>query len=136
MPQRAFFGPPVPEPVAGGLHIGVAVVPARRGRLWLLYRRKGIFGGPNDAWYFPTDYFHYAESIEECVRRVTREQAGFAVRDFAVADAWSFVPGPRSDWHLGICCVAEVSGRANPGEGVEEIRTFRRLADLPKSLAW
>lgn len=135
MPARAFFGPPILAPVAGGLHIGAAVIPVKRGQLWMLFRRIGIFGGPNEAWYFPTDYFLFSESIEDCIRRVTREQSGFKVRSFVVADAWSFLPGPASDWHLGISCVAEVSGRASPGEGVEEVRAFR-LADLPKNLAW
>ncbi len=136
MHERAVFGPPVKEQVAGGLHIGASVITACRGRLLVLRRKKGLFGGPPNAWYFPTDYFRFAELISHCVRRLAHEQAGLGVRAFALVDAWSFVPGPYSDWHLGFCIVAEVTGKPRAGDGVEEIRTFtlRQLARQP--LAW
>lgn len=136
MRARAFFGPPVAQPVPGGLHVGAAVIPVERGRLWLLYRREGIFGGPENAWYFPTDYFHYAEPIKKCVHRVVSEQAGLKVRAFAVADAWSFVPGPDSDWHLGLWAVAEVAGRPRAGPGVEEVGAFKFSELKRQRLAW
>jgi ADP-ribose pyrophosphatase YjhB (NUDIX family) len=136
MPAQAFFGPPVPEPVPKGLRLGLTLIPVRRGRLWMCYRPEGLFGGPKEAWYFPTDYFQYGEPLKDAVRRVLREQAGFDVWSYFVMDAWSSIAKTNSNWDFGIVVEVEVKGRPHRGPGVRWVQPFELQRPWGRRVAW
>lgn len=142
--KEANFGPPVPNPVEGGTHITIEIV-LRKGHEYIALRRPGGIPGhelppraksyPAGLLYFCHDLIRYGESLEDCVRRIVRDQAGVHVTDMKILCMESSVQEKDGQWAIVPHIVAEIKDIPETSELVTEIVTFDKN-DIPKNLAW
>jgi len=133
MRVKAFFGAPVGELVKGGAHLANEVLMKRGDRVLLLRRPKGLFGANQNQWFFAHGEFLYGETLEECSKRLVKEQAGVEATDLRTVHSWIFMGSDH--WSVILVSLAEIQGEPRPDSEVSEWRFFG-LNDLPDMAYW
>jgi len=145
--KEANFGPPLENPVAGGTHITFEIVLKKGDKFIALRRHEAIPGHelppkaknhPQGLLYFCHNLIRYGESIEECVKRIVKEQAGISIKSFRIVNIDSFVQEKDDQWAFTPHVIAEVEKIPQPGKygnEVTEIITFDRNA-IPEDFGW
>jgi len=134
-PVKAFFGRPVKGYVRGGAHVGAEIILGRGESFLALRRPKGLYGGPENALYFPHGEFLFGEQPGDCVTRLVYTQTGMKVAGYRILDLWSWMADEKHHWHLVLVVLARVKGRPSLPAEVSELVLFT-LRDLPRDLAW
>ncbi len=145
--NEANFGPPITDQVEGGTHITFEIVLRLDGEFVALRRPDGIPGHheppeaeehPDGLLYFCHNLIRYGESLEECVSRIVRSQAGVAVDAVDVVDLESVVHENQDNWGIiphVIVDLSELPEAGLHGNQVTEIVTFTP-EDVPDDFAW
>lgn len=131
--MKAFFGSPVGEFVKGGAHLANEVIMKQGDKLLLLRRPKGLFNANRNDWFFAHGEFLYGETLEECARRLVREQAGLDIREVRIVHSWIFIDSEH--WFIVLVSMAEVYGEPRPDTEVAEWKFFT-IPELPSSTAY
>lgn len=109
------------------------VIMKRGDKLLLLRRPKGLFDANQNQWFFAHGEFLYGETLEECARRLVKEQAGLHARGARTVHSWISVDSDH--WFIILVSLVEVSGEPAPDAGVVECKFFN-LTDLPDMAYW
>ena len=142
--KEANFGPPVPEQIAGGTHITLEIILKKDDKCIALRRPKGIPEHqlpshaekyPLGLLYFCHNLIRYGESIEECVKRIVKEQADVAVKNYRVIDIDSMIQAKDNQWSFMSYIVAEVESIPAIHELVAEVILFDQES-IPNDFAW
>lgn len=132
--REANFGKPLKSEVKGGTHLTLEVVLERGRNIVALRRPHGLHDGPKNALYFPHGLMRFGETVEQCVERLVREQAGVGTVGAKVHSLDSWVD-ENQHWHLALNVVALIQEQPAPSQEVSEIIEFSR-AEIPEDLAW
>lgn len=140
--KEANFGKPLKNEVKGGAHVTLEIILKKDGKYVLLRRPKGIprhrnpgysRSYPNGFLYFCHDLIRYGESVEKCVRRIVRNQAGVGVKSLKIIYIESVVRG--DNWAIIPHVIAEISALPKKSRDVSEVVVFGRN-NVPEGLAW
>lgn len=142
--KEANFGPPIEEQMPGGMHLTFEIILKKDSKYIALRRPNGIpehelppqaSNHPSGLLYFCHNLIRYGESVEDCVQRIVRSQAGVDVKNLQVAyldssiqdkdDSWAFVP------HV----IAEVKEMPKVTNEVTEVIVFTKDS-IPDEFAW
>jgi len=142
--NEANFGPPVPRQVPGGVHITLEIVLKYRGKYIALRRPNGIpehelppqaKDYPQGLLYFCHNLIRYGESVEECVKRIVRAQAGVSVKDFRVAYIDSSVQKKDDQWAFMPHVIAELDEIPQTDSEITEVLVFNKNS-IPEDFGW
>ena len=139
--NEANFGPPVNQQVAGGLHITFEIILKFKNKFVALRRPNAIPGHherPNkngDFLYFCNDLIRYGESVEACVKRIVKEQAGVDVMSYKVFDIDSVVQEKDKQWAFTPHVLAELASLPKRGVYGNEVVQFTKR-DVPDDFGW
>ena len=141
---EANFGPPIEEQVPGGTHITFEVVLTMDGQYVALRRPRGIpdheipthaSKHPEGLCYFCHGLIRYGESVEACVSRLVREQAGVGVRSIRIIDIDSHVQEKDGQWAFNPIVLASLDALPSVSEEITEVVVFD-APTIPTDLAW
>jgi hypothetical protein len=103
MASRAVFGPPLDQPVRGGLHVSVHVVPVFEGRLVVFDIESHAARG---RW-LPWAVIDFGQNPYEAAATLADDWCGVTLADLSLVDVMSFaVDG--GGWELAIVFRAEL----------------------------
>jgi len=132
--KEANFGSPIEEEVEGGTHISFEIILKKEDTYIALRRPKGIpEHPPKPGLYFCHNLIRYGESMEECVKRIVKEQAGVEVQDFKLVYMDSDVKD--NNWALTPHIIAIVEEVPQKNSEVEEVVVFDKN-NIPEGFAW
>jgi hypothetical protein len=145
--NEANFGPPISKEVDGGTHITFDILLRKDGKYFAL-RRECIPGhevppeGKN-VLFLCHNLIRYGESVEDCVRRIVKEQSGVNILSYQVVDLRTVFmkeSGGKKirQWGIIPFVIAEVDATpetGNFGNEVVEVVAFTK-ADIPTDLAF
>lgn len=144
--NEANFGPPTPKQIDGGTHIAFEII-LKKDNKFIALRRQSIPGHepppnikeyPKGLLFFCHDLIKYGEFIEDCVKRIVREQAGIDVKSFRVVYIDSFVQDKDNTWafipHV-IVGVTEIPKIGTHGNEITEVVLFDKN-NPPNDFAW
>ena len=142
--KEANFGPPLEKEVKGGTHITFEII-LKSGEKYVALRRSNAIPGhelppkakdkPEGLLYFCHNLIRYGESIENCVKRIVRDQAGINVESFELVDLESEVQEKDSQWAITVYIIAEVDKIPEKSPEVPEIVTFDKES-IPDEFGW
>lgn len=136
--QEANFGKPLRYQVKGGTHITFELILKWRGRYIALRRPRGIPSHelppqanqyPKGLLYFCHNLIRFAESADQCVRRIIKAQAGVGVKSWRVVDIESHVQTKDDQWALMLYVIVELlkkPKRGNYGNAITEVVEFTK----------
>jgi len=144
--NEANFGPPIKKDIDGGTHITFEIL-LKKGNEYIALRRQSIPGHepppkaknhPQGLLYFCHNLIRYGESIEQCVKRIVKEQAGVNVKNLKVVDIDSSVQEKDSQWAFTPYVIAEVEEIPKPGKYGNEITEVVEFDknNVPNDFAW
>lgn len=144
--KEANFGPPIEKGVHGGTHITLEII-LKKGNQYIALRRQSIPGHeppphigkhPKGLLFFCHNLIRYGETIEQCVKRIAKEQAGVNVKNFRVVDIDSIIQEKDGQWAFIPHIIAEVEEIPKPGKygnEVNEVIIFDKQ-NIPEDFAW
>lgn len=142
--KEANFGPPIEKPVEGGTHITFEII-LKKGDKYIALRRQSIpeHEAPphiteQGLLFFCHNLIRYGESVEDCVKRIVKDQAGVNVTDFKVVDIDSAVQEKDKQWAFTPHVMAEVDEIPKPGmfgNEIKEVVEFNK-SSIPSDFAW
>ena len=144
--KEANFDKPLKRQVRGGTHITFEIILKWNGK-YVALRRQSIPGHerpprankyPNGLLYFCHNLIRYGESVEHCVKRIVKSQAGVGIKSYKVVDIESSVQKKDDQWAVIPLVIAEL--KTKPKEGsfgnhVSEVVAFTRK-NVPNDFAW
>ena len=142
--NEANFGPPVPKEVEGGTHITFEIVLKKGGKYIALRRPNGIpehelpphaKNHPKGLLYFCHNLIRYGESVDDCIQRVVKDQAGVSVKEFKVAYIHSEVQEKDDQWAFIPHILAEVEEVPTTNAEIVEVVLFDKT-NIPDDFAW
>ena len=142
--REANFGPPVPKQVNGGTHITFEIILKKGDKYIALRRPKGIpeHELPPHAkshlkglLYFCHNLIRYGESIEDCVKRIVKEQAGVSVKNIKILYIFSEVQEKDNQWSFNPTVIAEIKETPATNKLVTKIVEFDKNT-IPEDFAW
>lgn len=104
VPQRAFFGPPIPSFASGGAHITVYLIPVFEGGLVLF----DVGARQARGRWLPWDVLDFGANPYEAASALADDWCNVALRDLSLADVMSFAV-EDGGWELAIVFRAELS---------------------------
>src|SRR3989344_7141237 len=127
--KEASFGPPINTGVSGGTHITFEIILKKDRKYIVLRRPEGIpehelppqankFS--NGLLYFCHNLIRYGESVEECVKRIVKDQAGVKVKKFRVVYIESSVQEKDNEWAFTPYVLAEVDKFPEKNKSITE----------------
>ena len=142
--KEANFGLPLGEQVSGGTHITFEIILKKEGKYIGLRRPNGIpehelppqaKDYPQGLLYFCHNLIRYGESMENCVTRIVREQAGVEIIKLRVVYIYSEVQEKDNQWAINPCIIAEVEKIPRISSDITEVILFNRN-NIPEDFAW
>ena len=142
--NEANFGPPLPNQIDGGTHITFEIILKKGDKYIALRRPKGIpehelppqaKSHPKGLLYFCHNLIRYGESMEDCVERIVREQAGVSVKSMKVAHIDSSVQEKDNQWSFNPTVIAELKETPATSELITEVIEFDKNK-IPEDFAW
>ena len=144
--KEANFGPTIKGQVKGGTHITFEII-LKLGENYLALRRESIPGHepppnfkkyPNGMLFFCHNLIRYGESVDDCVKRIVKSQAGVNVKNMKIVDIDSFVQGKDNQWAFTPHVIAELSKmpkKGKYGNEIKEVVTFNKN-NIPDEFGW
>ncbi|MBI2172649.1 MAG: hypothetical protein HYT73_00360 [Candidatus Aenigmarchaeota archaeon] len=149
--SEANFGRPVNKETDGGTHITFDIL-LKKGNKYIALRRKNIPGHenppeikdhPEGLLFLCHNLIRYGESVEQCVKRIVKEQSEVNVTDYKVVDLRTVLmeeSGGKKirQWSVIPFIIAEVDKIPEPGNRgspVSEVVTFGKDS-VPDDFAW
>jgi len=134
--NEANFGAPIVTQVVGGTHITFEMVTMRRGKFYMTRWPTGLPGhdDPPNVLRFPHGLIRFGESLEECAKRLVRDQLGMTVRSVRIA-YWDSYVDKMNHWHIEPGCIVQVAGKPNIPKRAGEIISFD-IFNLPEMTFW
>jgi hypothetical protein len=142
--KEANFGPPIEEQVPGGMHLTFEIILKKDNKYIALRRPKGIpehelppqaKDYPNGLLYFCHNLTRYGESVENCVERIVKSQAGVDIKSFKTVYIDSSVQDKDNSWVVVPHIIAEIAELPETNELVTEVVVFDEDS-IPSDLAW
>jgi ADP-ribose pyrophosphatase YjhB (NUDIX family) len=142
--NEANFGPPLPNQVDSGTHITFEIILKKRNKYIALRRPKGIpehelppqaKSHPKGLLYFCHNLIRYGESVEDCVKRIVRDQAGVSVKDTKVVYIDSSVQEKDNQWSFNPTVIVELKETPAINELITEVIEFDKNT-IPDDFAW
>lgn len=145
--NEANFGRPLRRQVRGGTHITFELILKWRGKYIALRRPKAIpeHELPPEAYkyrrgllYFCHGLIRYGETVEECIKRIIRSQAGVGVDTFQIVSIDSEVQTKDGQWAFMPHAVVNLSQkprRGRYGNTVTEVVEFTKR-NVPGDFGW
>jgi ADP-ribose pyrophosphatase YjhB (NUDIX family) len=135
LPGEANFPPPILIEVVGGAHIAPECVTIHGGRFVMTVWPEGLpRHDDNRTVRFPHGLIHFGETIEQCARRLVKDQQGFQVDTVRVLDIDSYVD-EKKHWHIEPLILVTVSGEPQIPKAAEKIVYFGK-DHLPDGAMW
>lgn len=142
--KEANFGPPIPKEVVGGTHITFEII-LKKDKKFVALRRPNAIPEhelppkakdyPNGLLYFCHNLIRYGESVEECVKRIVKAQAGVGIKSYDIVDIESVVQAKDNQWSFIPYVVAELETLPEINKLVTEVVTFD-VNNVPDEFAW
>ena len=142
--KEANFGPPISKQVNGGTHITIEII-LKKGKKYITLRRpKGIpehelppelKTHSKGLLYFCHDLMIYGESIEDCVKRIVKDQAGISVKNIKVLYIDSTIQKKDNQWAFIPHIIAEIDNIPKTNSEITEVITFTKNS-IPEEFAW
>ena len=144
--KEANFSKPLRKQVKGGTHITIEII-LKKGNRYIGLRRNSIPGHeapphikkhPKGLLFFCHNLIRYGESMERCVRRIVRAQAGVNVKEVKVVYIDSSVQSKDGQWAFTPHVIAEVSKIPKTGKygnEIKEVVLFNKN-NIPNDFAW
>lgn len=140
--KEASFGPPIATGVPGGTHITFEII-LKKGDTYVALRRPhGIpehelppGSQPRGFLYFCHNLIRYGESVEQCVKRIVKDQAGVNVTKLKLVYMDSFVQEKDDQWAMIPHVIAEVDKIPLTTPLVPEVVVFDKNT-VPDGFAW
>ncbi|MBI2578148.1 MAG: hypothetical protein HYW26_00395 [Candidatus Aenigmarchaeota archaeon] len=142
--NEANFGLPLPRQVKGGTHVTFEILLKRKNKYIALRRPKGIpehelpphaADHPEGLLYFCHNLIRYGESVEKCIKRIVKAQAGVNVRKWRVVAIDSVLQEKDGQWAIIPHVIAEVDRIPEKSGKITEIVFFSKNK-IPGSFAW
>ena len=145
--KEANFGPPLQKQVGGGTHVSFEIVLKKDSKYIALRRPNAVpehelppHAGkfPVGLLYFCHNLIRYGETVENCIKRIIKFQAGVSLKSFKIAYIDSSVQSKDKQWAIIPVVIAEVDKIPKPGKHgneVNEIVVFDK-SSVPKDFAW
>jgi len=142
--KEANFGPPLEEQVPSGTHITFEIILKKDGKYIALRRPQGIpehelpaqtKDRPEGLLYFCHNLIRYGESVEDCVQRIVRDQAGVGVISSRVVYIDSQVQEKDDSWAFTPHVIVEVDSIPQTNGEVTEVVQFDK-EHIPTDFAW
>jgi len=142
--NEANFGPPTPKQVGGGAHITFEII-LKKGDTYIGLRRpKGTpehelppqaTSHPEGLLYFCHNLIRYGESMDECVQRIVKAQAGVSVKDVKLLTIFSEVQEKDNQWSFNPTVIAEIEELPVIDDLITEVVEFDKDT-IPDDFAW
>ena len=142
--KEANFSAPVVKEVRGGAHVSFEILPSFEGKYLLVRRPHGVPGHvlPPEAslssqglLYLCYDLIRRAESTEQCIARIIKDQIQVGIRSYRTANFYSFVHSENDNWALIPCFVVELDSMPATSELITEVVQFGKH-NIPGDIAW
>lgn len=142
--KEANFSPPIPKQVKGGTHITFEIILKKGNKYIALRRPKGIpehelpshiKNYPQGLLYFCHNLIRYGESVEECIKRIVKDQAVVSVEKIKLLYIFSEVQEKDNQWTLNPTVIAEVEEIPKPTSKITEVVLFDKR-NVPQDFAW
>ncbi len=142
--QEANFGQPISEQISGGTHINFEIILKKDNKYIAMRRPKGIPEHelpphankfPNGLLYFCHNLIRYGETLEDCVRRIVKDQANVEVSSLKVVHIFSEVQEKDGQWSFNPTVIAEVNKIPETNSGITEVVLFDK-SSIPSDFAW
>lgn len=142
--KEANFGPPLKEQVSDGTHVTFEIILKKEDKYIALRRPNGIpehelppqaKDYPQGLLYFCHNLIRYGESMEDCVKRIVKEQAGAKVTKLKVVYIYSGVQEKDSQWAINPCIIADVEKAPQLNSDITEVILFDKN-NVPQDFAW
>lgn len=145
--KEANFGPPAERQAEGGTHITCEII-LKKGNKYIALRRPEAIPGheapphaknnPKGLLYFCHNLMRYGESMEECAKRIVKEQTGVSVKRVKTVYIDSAVQDKDNQWAFTPHLIAEVDKIPMPGiygNDITEVVTFTKDS-IPEDWGW
>jgi len=142
--NEANFGPPIEKQVNGGTHITFEIILKKGDKYVALRRQKGIPGHelppqekshPEGLLYFCHNLIRYGESMEECVKRIVKNQAGVSVKNIKLLYIFSEMQEKDNQWAFNPTVIAEIEETPTTNKLIAEVVEFDK-DNVPGDFAW
>ena len=142
--NEANFGPPAPKQVDGGTHITFEIILKKGDKYIALRRPKGIPDHelspqakphPEGLLYFCHNLIRRGESMEDCVQRIVKAQAGVSVKNIKLLTIFSEVQEKDNQWSFNPTVVAKIEEIPATNELITEVVEFEKN-NIPNDFAW
>jgi len=140
--KEANFGAPISNQVKGGTHITFEIILKKDGKYIALRRPNGIPEHelpPNakseGSLYFCHNLIRYGESMEDCVERIVKDQAGVSVKNIKVLYIDSEVQEKDDQWAINPTVIADIDDTPKVNNEVTEVIEFDKN-NIPEDFAW
>ena len=142
--KEANFGPPSEKQVSGGTHFTFEIILKKEGKYIALRRPNGIpehelppqaKDYPQGLLYFCHNLIRYGESMEECTKRIVKEQTGIEIIKLRVVYIYSEIQAKDNQWTINPCIIAEVEKVPQINSDVTEVVLFDK-SNIPEDFAW
>ena len=142
--NEANFGLPTEKQVAGGTHITFEIILKKGNKYIALRRPKGIpeHELPPQAksyrkglLYFCHNLVRYGETMEDCVKRIVKDQSGVSVKNMKVAYIFSEVQEKDNQWAFNPTVITEIEQIPKTNSEVTEVVLFDK-DNIPQDFAW
>ncbi len=142
--KEANFGPALKKQISGGTHVTFEIILKKEGKYIALRRPKGIpehelppsaKDHPEGLLYFCHNLIRYGESLEKCVKRIVRAQAGVSVKSVRIVYIESLIQKKDSQWSIIPEVIAEVEETPKINTYVTEVVVFGK-ENIPGDFAW
>ncbi len=145
--NEANFGPPLKEQISGGAHITFEIILKKNNKYIALRRPKGIpehelspqaGKHPQGLLYFCHNLIRYGESIEQCVKRIVKEQTGVEIKSFRIVYIESTVQEKDHQWAFTPYIIVELVSKPKKGmygNQIIEVVEFTK-ENIPNDFAW
>lgn len=142
--KEANFGLPLEKQVSGGTHVTFEIILKKEGKYVALRRPNGIpehelppqvKDYPQGLLYFCHNLIRYGESMEHCVKRIVKEQAGVEITDLRAVYIYSEIQEKDNQWTINPCIITEVEKIPQINSGITEVVLFDKN-NVPQDFAW
>lgn len=134
--NEANFGKPIVTQVSGGSHLTFEMITVSKGKFYMTRWPKGLprHDDPLNTLRFPHGLIRFGESLEQCARRLVKDQLGMKVKSADIA-YWDAHVDDKNHWHIEPGCIVHVTGKPVLPKGASEIVAFD-LSNIPKMTFW
>lgn len=135
--NEANFGPQIENQVDGGTHITFEIILKSGNKYIALRRPKGIpehEASTEGDLYFCHNLIRYGESMEACVERIVKDQAGVSVKAIKLTTIHSKVQEKDNQWSFNPLVIAEVDTPVT-SDLITEVVEFDGDS-IPDGFAW